>query len=153
MKDNEAIDEMGRTVLGQPSFGFHGSKIYVEANVRLQGLPADGGQDRRIDMHVAGHANSAFRGTVKLIAGNGRVVRAASDYAGEGGLVFDICGVIGWDTDVHAAKVSSRNAPREAEVAILRAVPPAKIKRIATVVRKRRGSAEFLLPGNWRTCP
>lgn len=150
LSHNEAIDEQGRIVIGVPSYGYHGSNLYSEAAVIAYGLPADGGNDRRLGMHVVGHAASAFRGTVKILAGNGGSVRAAVDHAGDGGLVFDIYKVLGWDTDLHAPLICGRLSPREAEVAILRQVPPESIKMIADVVTKRRGAASGLYAVNWR---
>lgn len=77
-------------------------------------------------------------------AGDGEVLTTAAEWAGVGGLVFEITGVPGWDTTLHAAQAVQIQGRREAETAILRRVPAEAIKRIATVNQRTRGGRTYL---------
>ncbi len=148
-----ALAESGLQVASAPAYGFHGSDKYQQAAVIANGLPADGGTDLRLAEHVVGHAASAFRGTVGLPAGNGNLLMTAANWAGAGGLVFEIGWVSGWDTNVHAARAVSTLNRKEAETAILRGVEVQAIKRLTTVQLKTRGGTQYLGLGSWITVP
>src|SRR5262249_2516363 len=147
---DEALDERNRVVRGQIESGFHGTRKNADS-VLENGLPAGNGTNRRLDHHVLGMKDSAFRGIGPVPAyPNDDVLKTPVKFAGEGGIVLEIRGVYGWRTDLHAPKAIKRLRQAEAEIAILRRVPVEKIVRIADVVIDRRGQEK---PSNWRLNP
>ena len=149
-EEDEAIDELGNSVVGSRSHGFHGSNLYDFPAVLASGLPDDKGKNLNLPEHVAGASDSAFRGMTPILVGSPSGIKGACEHASEGGLVFEIFGVLGWNLELLASKACKIHKP-EGEIAIFRKVPVAAIKRIASVGEKGRGRAKRLQAIDWRS--
>lgn len=78
-----------------------GRRFYGTSQVPLPvafeyGVPLKG-PDRRLLEHVRGNEKSAFRGTTALPVINHQMWQGALFWAGEGGWVYEIGPVMGWD--------------------------------------------------------
>jgi hypothetical protein len=139
-----AISEDGSEVIGERSSGYHGSIHLTEADIPWifkEGLPQIG-TNRNLAEHVDGHAkDSAFRGlTTTLSGGPDSPVRTAASFAQEGGLVFDIVGVEGWNPAYYAPKAVGRLSKAEGEVSIFAGVASEHIRAVGVVEVDAKGN-------------
>lgn len=144
-----AIDEEGRRVPpdARALDVYHGNAGFTETDLPrlwLEGLPAKSGTDLDLTHHKLEHRDArglttAFRGAAPYAGMPGATALTPVEAADEGGLVFHIRGVPGWDVARHAPR-AERIVPGEVEFAIMARVEPRFIPRIGVVAVNRMGN-------------
>lgn len=115
------------------------------------GIPVKG-PDRRLKQHLDGNNSSAFRGTTESPIINMAMGQGAAAWAGEGGWVYYIGRVLGWDpSQLLEGRVANiggyLDSPTmsELEISIPSLIPPAQIVKAGIVIRSR--SRNFMVRG------
>ena len=128
--------EIQRSHFGQP---YHGTSLTPDEVFR-DGLTAKG-DDRDLLEHVRGNEHSAFRGTTSVPTVSREMRQGATEWAGEGGWVYQFDDVACWDVD---KELEGRvplpgglfgNSPHlgECECAVPGTIAPTLIKRAGQV--------------------
>jgi hypothetical protein len=135
--------------------GYHGTNdpALLDVNkVFIQGLPARGANRNMAD-HAAGAPDSAFRGTTAEIFLPERGAGGAGEWAGAGGVVYQVEGVPGWNVNavlegqrpVGGTLFGGNVMSAEAEVAINAQVAAENIAGAYPIIETARG----LRPGTF----